>query len=112
MASVEAKWSGGYPKLCRGEWSLFVDGEDKSHLIPDSLRGNSMLTHGTYMSWRFGSGWDEVWEEYEDGKYEDEWIAENIDWLSQMSGDPEIHSQIFRAIQEEDFRPNSCGGCI
>lgn len=52
-----------------------------------------MLTHGTYMSWRFGSGWDEVGEEYENGKYEDEWIAENMDWLSQVSGDPEIHSR-------------------
>ena len=35
---VEAKWSGSYPWLCSGEWTLFIDGKDMSDKIPKELR--------------------------------------------------------------------------
>lgn len=31
---VEAKWSGLYPCLCSGEWTLKVNGKDVSDKIP------------------------------------------------------------------------------
>ena len=34
---VEAKWSGEYPTLCFGEWTLNVDGKDVSLAIPEYI---------------------------------------------------------------------------
>lgn len=38
MATVEAKWSGKWPCLCYGEWTLIVDGVDVSDKIPEYLK--------------------------------------------------------------------------
>jgi hypothetical protein len=60
---VEAKWSGKYPCLCFGNWTLKVDGKDVSKLIPSKLRKSPMNTYGTYQSWHF-ENWIEVFEDY------------------------------------------------
>lgn len=52
------------------------------------------------------------WESYDDGLKQDEWIESNKYWLDEITTDIEIQCQIFKAINEQDFRPNSCGGCI
>ena len=108
---VEAKWSGSYPCLCHGEWTLIVNGKNVNSLIPDELKNSSMGTYGTYQSWHF-EDWNEVFEDYEDGLMCDEWIVENKYWLDDITDDYNIQTEIFYAISEEDFRHGSCGGCI
>lgn len=109
---VEAKWSGRYPCLCSGEWTLKVDGVDVSKKIPKDLRTSSMNTYGTYQSWHFNEDYIEEFEDYQDGLKCSTWIDENKGWLDSISTDREIQKEIYYAINSEDFRSGSCGGCI
>ncbi len=109
---VFANWSGSYPCLCSGQWTLIVNGKNVSSKIPESLRISSMNTYKTYETWRFGEHYDEIWEDYEDGLKCDKWIADNDYWLKNITADAEIKRNIFFAINEKDFRSGSCGGCI
>ena len=109
--NIEVKWTGKYPCLCSGEWILMIDGEDKSNLIPEDLRGNEMGTYGVYSSWHF-ENWDEVFEDYQDGMDCDEWIKHNKYWLDNISTDQTIQKQLFYEFQASDWRHGSCGGCI
>lgn len=109
---VSAYWSGLYPTLCFGEWTLEVNGKNVSYLIPDELKCGEMNTYGTYQRWYFGDDWIEEFEDYEDGLDCDEWIAENKYWLDNIATDDKTQMEIFYAISEEDWRHGSCGGCI
>lgn len=109
---VQAKWSGSYPCLCFGKWTLKVNGKDVSKKIPKDLRESPMNTYGTYQSWHFNDDWLEEFEDYEDGLECDEWIEDNKEWLDSISTDISIQKEIFYAINENNFRSGSCGGCI
>ena len=111
MGTVEAKWSGSYPCLCSGSWTLIIDGKDVSKKIPKKLRKSSMNTLGTYQSWHF-EDWMEVFEDYSDGLDCDEWIDENDYWLKEITDNNDTKILIYQAINKEDFRSGSCGGCI
>ncbi len=108
---ITAKWTGAYPNLCSGIWKLYKDGEDISDMIPEELRDSEMNTFGNYSSWHF-EDWDEVWDSYEDGLDGPDWISENDEWLSKITSDYQEKMEIFYAIQAEDWRHGSCGGCI
>lgn len=108
---VTANWSGSYPCLCYGEWTLKIDDLDVSNKIPEELRNNSMNTYGEYEEWHF-EDWMEVFESYEDGLDCDEWIAENKYWLDNITDNIDVQKEIFNAISGQDFRHGSCGGCI
>ena len=108
---VEAHWSGKYPNLCSGEWTLKVNNQNVTEMIPISLQTSQMNTYGVYQSWHF-ENWDEVFESYIDGLDKDDWIAANDYWLNEITNDYSVKVEIFRAIQSEDFRTGSCGGCI
>ena len=109
--NIEARWSGSYPTLCFGHWTLLIDGEDVSEKIPEDLREGSMNTFGTYQSWHF-ENWMEVFESYDDGLLCDEWIEENDYWLKDITDDYSVKEEIYDAFNSEDFRSGSCGGCI
>lgn len=109
--SVKAYWSGRYPCLCYGTWRLIVDGEDVSDMIPEDLRDKPMNTFGTYSTWYFND-WVEEFDSYEDGLTCEDWIRENDYWLSDITDNHETKEQIYYAINGEDFRTGSCGGCI
>ena len=110
MAEWIAEWSGDYPNLCRGEWTLTRDGEDFSDYIP--FRENACAsTFGTYEEWSFDDNWSEQWTDYEAGLELDEWCEQNADWLSQIADESEWED-IFLAFQEKGWRSGSCGGCI
>lgn len=106
-----AVWNGGEWCLCHGTWELFHDGQRVNTAIP--FQGRDAGTFGTYSYWFFGgeSGWDEQWEDYEDGLATDAWCEENREWLATIAPREEW-PEIFWAFQSEDFRPGSCGGCI
>lgn len=107
----DATWSGRWPNLCSGEWTLTCDGTDVSDRIPPDLRTEDMGTRGRYDVWYF-EGWSEQWDDYEDGMECDEWIEANMDWLKGLSIDHDDLVAIYEAFQASDFRHSSCGGCI
>jgi hypothetical protein len=109
---VEARWSGSYPTLCYGKWTLIVNGKDVSMFIPEELKESSMYTYGTYQSWHFNDDWMEEFEDYDNGLDCEDWIEENKYWLDTITEDLKIQEEIFYAINEQDFRTGSCGGCI
>lgn len=108
---VIAKWSGHYPCLCYGEWTLEVNGVDVSMYIPEELRNDSMNTYGIYQRWYFVD-WIEQFEDYEDGLMCDEWVEKNKYWLDVITDDINVQMEIFDAISVKDWRHGSCGGCI
>ena len=109
---VKANWSGKYPCLCRGEWTLEVNGKNVSDKIPDEIRKNSpMYTYGYYEVWHFDKD-QVIYEGRHDGLNEEDWIEENDYWLNNITDDIKIKEEIYEAIQNEDFRMKSCGGCI
>ena len=111
MNTYLAKWSGAWPCLCHGEWSLYKNNEDISYMIPYELKSNDMNTFGEYETWHF-EDWEEVWESYEDGLDCDEWLKENKSWISRITNSEIEQEEIFKTFQKEGFRWNSCGGCI
>ena len=112
VGNVEAEWSGKYPCLCYGEWTLKVDGENVSNKIPEDLRKEYMNTYKSYEEWRFDENYNEEWECYNDGLKCEDWIKVNGYWLNKIVTDKDIQKCIFHAINEEDWRHGSCGGCI
>jgi hypothetical protein len=109
---VVAEWSGAYPNLCAGRWKIIVNGKDVSDKIPDRLICNSMNTYGVYQAWHFNEYYMEEFEYYNDGLDRDDWIKENKEWLNKITTDKLLQMEIFDAIQSQDFRIGSCGGCI
>lgn len=105
---VEAIWSGCWPTLCFGSWTLKVNGVDYTHLIPEELRDGPMNTFGTYQSWHFDDDWSEVFEDYEDGLYFEAWYERNP-WVDAV---PALPVEVYTAFAEHDWRHGSCGGCI
>ena len=108
---VEAKWSGSYPCLCSGEWTLFIDGKDVSDKIPKDLRNEPMNTYSTYSEWYF-ENWSEAWDDYKDGLECEDWIKENKEWLDEITTDKCEQEDIYYAFQLNDWRHGSCGGGI
>jgi hypothetical protein len=109
---VEAKWSGRYPNLCRGEWTLLIDGKNVSDKIPKDLRNEPMNTKDIYSSWRFGIDWEVKCDNYQDGLKCEDWIKENKEWLDRITTDKCEQEDIYYAFQLNDWRYGSCGGCI
>jgi len=106
----KANWSGTFPCRCKGEWTLFADGEDITRFIPEEMRYGPMYTYGVYDSWHFENRM-EVFDYYAAGLECDEWIKDNEEWLSKFATREEM-PLVFEAFQAEDWRPYSCGGCI
>ena len=109
---IVAEWTGKWPNLCCGQWKLYMDGKDISNKIPDNLKTSEMNTYNIYKYWSFTRDWDEDYVTYANGLQKDEWIKENKEWLDTISTDYVIQSQIFDAINAQDWRHKSCGGCI
>lgn len=111
----KATWSGRYPNLCSGTWTLECDGVAiKPSLIPfneDGAHGTHANTRGTYSRWYFDKDWCEHFEDYEDGLDETAWCEQNKNWLTQVA-EPHQWPFIFAAFQASDWRHGSCGGCI
>lgn len=112
VGNAEAEWSGECSCLCHGKWTLKVDGEDVSEKIPESLKQNHMSTYKSYQKWHFNEDYCEEWESYNDGLRCEDWIEVNGYWLNKIVADKDIQKCVFYAINEEDWRHGSCGGCI
>lgn len=109
MSNWKAEWSGSYPNLCRGKWTLYMDGDVVDTEIP--FQGNEANTHGIYDEWYFGEDYDEQWDSYSDGLECEAWCKEYKDWLSTIAAESEW-SDIYDAFNAEDWRLGSCAGCV
>lgn len=103
MSEWTAEWSGAFPNICSGEWSLFRDGVEVSTSIP--FQGEPAGTFGEYEDWL------DVFESYESGKEADDWVAEHRGWLSSFADEGEF-VKIYDAFNAADWRHGECGGCI
>lgn len=133
MAEWKTEWTGSYPNLCSGSWILYKDGveipltesfpfgedwvseEEAKEEFEDGKAGFLYFTpadtFGTYSTWHF-EDWMEVFEDYEDGLLVDAWIKEYKDWLMEIDPSGNDWKDIYAAFCENDWRHNSCGGCI
>lgn len=105
-----ASWSGSYPCLCFGEWTLYHNGEEIDVEIP--FQNEPADTFGEYIEWYFDEDYIENEKYYEDGLDEEEWIKENIEYLKQVTDDNKQYEYIYKAFQENDWRYGSCMGCV
>ena len=109
---IKIEWTGGWPSLCIGEWVIEIDGVNYSDKIPEDLRVSDMGTAGSYSSWCFSNGYDVKWSSSEEGLDSEDWIDANKYWLKELPIDESEYPQVFKLINEQDFRSGSCGGCI
>ena len=109
---IAAHWNGAPYALCHGKWTITVDGEKVN--LPEEVETSNMGTFGTYSRWYFGgeSGWEELWEEYEDGLTFEPWVAKNSWWLNDLHLSNGKLCRLYNAVSAEDWRHESCGGCI
>ena len=104
----EVKWTGRYPNLCSGEWIIYKDG--KRVEIPKELRNSPMYTYGTYSTWHFEDR-SEVFEDYNDGLGFNDWIKFHT-WVKEIAPTVPEQEELYLKISDQDWRHNSCGGCI
>ena len=114
---ITAKWTGQYPAKCCGEWHISVDGEEMP--LPEDIRRSHMNTQGSYSGWYFDD-WLEQFYTYDDGVEFGEWSKNNANWIKDgfdQLGVTDLVTiddvrMLYDAINENDWRHNSCGGCI
>lgn len=105
---VVAEWSGKWPNLCCGSWSLSIDGMDYTYRIPEEKRNSPMNTRKQYSYWHFAPDYDEVWEEFLEGLTLSEWVEENP-WVKELPAPP---AKVYNAFLIQDWQYGTCGGCI
>lgn len=103
------EWSGAYPNLCTGTWTLFKNGEKVDTVIP--FQHEPADTFGNYSHWYFDQDYFEQNEWYEDGLSESEWCEEYADWLKTIAPEDEW-GFIYDAFSLSDWRYGSCMGCV
>lgn len=105
-----ARWTAEGNTLCLGHWDITYLGLPVS--LPLEKLEKDMGTRGIYC---FMDPDDELFLE---GLDEDEWIVENMDWLSDLFIKYDIPLEedcfrfFYRAVNKDDWRCGSCGGCM
>ncbi len=106
----EARWSASGNNLCLGKWVITYCG--KALELGAQRNESDMGTFGVF-SWIFPDD-----EDLAEGLPEDQWIAENADWLNTLfsahgiPADEEHQRRFYRAVNPQDWRCGSCGGCL
>jgi len=115
--NVEAIWTGSYPALCCGEWIIKVNGKEIE--IPEDRKKSPMYTKKTYR--QLVDVLNEEFKSFKGGLNEADWINKNRGWLMESINkvvlvnpdeESQLLSDLFNEINKEDWRYNSCGGCI
>jgi hypothetical protein len=105
-----AKWTATGNKLCLGKWRIAYLGKP---LQLDPVRTEEDM--GTYAIYSFIYPDDDIFAE---GLHEDEWIVENLDWLTHLflahdiPTDEKNFRLFYQAVNKQDWRCGSCGGCM
>ncbi|MCI7717602.1 MAG: hypothetical protein MSQ14_01210 [[Pasteurella] aerogenes] len=105
-----ASWSSKGNTLCLGYWEIEYNG--KPIKLPSDRQDQDM---GTQKIYNFIDPEDEL---YLEGLDEDDWIVANIDWLTDLFIQENIPIEeqymryFYQAVNKDDWRCGSCGGCI
>lgn len=105
-----ALWTAKGNNLCLGHWEIAYSG--KPLALPAKRRQDDMGTYNIY------SYIDPDDEEFAEGLQEDAWIIANAGWLAEVflahdiPFDEQHLSDFYRAVNAQDWRCGSCGGCI
>ncbi|AWH88252.1 hypothetical protein [Limnobaculum parvum] len=105
-----ARWGRSGNLLCHGEWHITYF--DRPFILPENRRDKDMGTYGIYYII------DPENDMFAEGRDEDDWILENIDWLADCLVDnglpiDETHIRFFyQAVNPQDWRCGSCAGCM
>jgi hypothetical protein len=115
---IKVEWTGKYPNLCSGRW--IITANDKHLTIPSAFVNSNMGTFKDYNTWSFGDDWLEVWDSYPDGDEFEIWIFNNRSWIYEAFKSAGLVDELtfedlrtlYNEINKQDWRHNSCGGCI
>ena len=105
-----AIWSEQGHTVCLGHWEVSYLNTPLS--LPAEQREEDMGTFGVY-SYLYPDD-----PEFSEGLEEEAWILENMSWLvsffelNQIPLDPQHLAWMYQALNREDWRCGSCGGCI
>ena len=106
----QAKWSSAGQTMCLGHWEIQFNGLPL--VLPEERKNEHMNTNAIY---NFVDPDDEL---YREGLEEDDWIIENADWLADVFITHDIPLEedmmrfFYQAVNKQDWRCGSCGGCI
>lgn len=106
----EAQWTVKGSNLCLGQWQISYMG--KRLELSAERKKNDM---GTYAIYSYIYPDDDC---YAEGSPEEAWISENRDWLTELfiqHGIPTDDAHFrwyYQAVNQQDWRCGSCGGCI
>lgn len=105
-----ARWTMKGSNLCLGRWEIAY--LEKPLILPLADKQKDMGTYGIY-SYIYPD--DDIFAE---GMHEDDWVIAKNPWLAELF----IHNDIpideahfrwfYRAVNAQDWRCGSCGGCI
>lgn len=105
-----ARWTRKGNNLCLGRWEIRY--QERLLELPADRRDNDMGTLGIY------NFMDPDDPEFTDGLSEDDWLLANMEWLADLfaASDIPIDEQhmrwLYQALNAQDWRCGSCGGCI
>lgn len=106
----QANWSSQGHTLCLGHWQITYLGLPVT--LPQKYAEKDMNTRDNF-SFMFP---DE--DEFIEGIAFPEWLEANVDWLlavfekHNIPSDPEHFELFYMAVNQNDWRCSSCGGCI
>lgn len=105
-----ARWTASGNNLCLGQWEICYCGLPLA--LESAIAERDMGTFGNF-SYIYPDD-----DEFIEGLPEDDWILENIGWISDLFAAQDIpideaHMRwLYRAINPHDWRCGSCGGCL
>lgn len=105
-----ARWTAKGSNLCLGHWEITY--YEQQIELADEQRVHDMGTYGIY-SYIYPDD-----EDFAEGVHEEAWVAKNNKWLTELFnkyGIPVDESHMhwfYQAVNMNDWRCGSCGGCI
>jgi len=105
-----ASWSEKGNMLCNGHWQISFQG--LPFVLPSTRERETMGTWGIY-SFIYDDDPD-----FAEGEKEEAWVVNNAEWLvplfieQDIPADPQHLSWFYQAVNKDDWRCGSCGGCL
>ena len=106
----DVSWSGSYPTLCSGKWTILKDGEDVSGAIPKDLRVSYMNTQKEYVCLSLDKDNQIQKTPLIRGLDRSTWMNINV-WIWNICSNDEEANELYDEIVKQDWFHNTCGGC-
>lgn len=105
-----ANWSAQGHSLCLGHWQITY--LDLPLILPQPQAENDMGTRANF-SYFYPDD-----DDYIEGLAFEDWLEENVDWLLTVFEQHNIPTEaeyfvwFYQAVNAQDWRCSSCGGCM